>query len=202
MRLWLNIAPPACDVRVVGLDSSVPAIQFAVDAGLLDGGIARDLESPGPALTAEEQSWFRSCNLLISTGAVGYVTDRTLGVVLDHLGKDYPGRFGPFAVLTILRMFEPTPIADAFGAHGFTFGSVPEVRLPQRRFIDDTERQQVLAVLHDRGLETAGWEDQGKQFSDLFIAAPPAQYELLYERMIATRDAHARARGMGAYIRR
>ena len=41
MRMWLNVTPPVCDVRTVGLDSSEPAIRFAVDAGLLDGGLAR-----------------------------------------------------------------------------------------------------------------------------------------------------------------
>ena len=87
MRMWLNLAPPVCDVRAVGLDSSKPAIDFAMDAGVLDGGIARDFEQSGVVPTEEESAWFRSCNLLISTGAIGYVTERTLEVVLRHLGN-------------------------------------------------------------------------------------------------------------------
>ena len=187
MRMWLNLAPPVCDVRAVGLDSSKPAIDFAMDAGVLDGGIARDFEQSGVVPTEEESAWFRSCNLLISTGAIGYVTERTLEVVLRHLGKDYPGNFGPFAVVTILRMFDYSPIEAAFEAHGFTFGAVPGVRLPQRRFTNREERQKVLSLLHDRNVDTREWEDRGKHHADLFIAAPPDQFSSLLEGMEKTR---------------
>ncbi|MCG8468484.1 MAG: hypothetical protein MJB57_09805, partial [Gemmatimonadetes bacterium] len=77
-RSWLNAVPPASDMRTVGLDSSEPAIRFAVDAGLLDGGIARDFERPDVDPSEEDCAWFRSCNLMISTGAIGYLTERTL----------------------------------------------------------------------------------------------------------------------------
>jgi len=183
MRMWLNIAPPASDVRAVGLDSSKPAINFALDAGVLDGGIARDFEQPNVVPTEEESAWFRSCNLLISTGAIGYVTERTLDVILRDLGKDYPGNFGPFAVVTILRMFDQAPIKTAFEMRGFTFGAVPGVRLPQRRFTNKEERQKVLSLLHDRGIDTGEWEDRGKHHADLFIAAPPEQFSGLLECM-------------------
>lgn len=202
MRMWLNITPPACDVRAVGLDSSKPAIRFAVDAGLLDGGIARDFERPDAAPTEDDSAWFRSCNLLISTGAIGYVTERTFDVVLRHLGKDYPGDFGPFAVVTILRMFDASPIETVFEEHGFTFGAVPGVRLPQRRFTDAEERRQVLSLLHDSGIDTREWEDRGKQYADLFIAAPPQQFSLLLERMSQTRSEHDSESEVAGYIRR
>ncbi|MFQ5429427.1 MAG: hypothetical protein ACE5E1_03865 [Phycisphaerae bacterium] len=201
-RMWLNIAPPACDVRAVGLDSSKPAIRFAVDAGLLDGGIARDFEQPHAVPTKEERTWFRSCNLLISTGAIGYVSERTLDVVLRNLGKDHPSEFGPFAVVTILRMFNLSPIKSVFEKHGFSFGSVPGLRLPQRRFTDPEERRSVLALLHDRGLDTSDWEDRGKCYADLFVAAPPRQFSLLLDRMIATRSERDSESEVAAYIRR
>lgn len=186
MRTWLNVAPPACDVRTVGIDRSKQAIRFAVDSGVLDGGIARDFEGKDIAPTEDECSWFRSCNLLISTGAIGYVTERTLGVILRHLGKDHPAEFGPFAVITILRMFDCSPIKAVFEENGFTFGVVPGVRLPQRRFTDAGERQQVLSILHGRDIDTRGWEDRGKQYADLLIAAPAQQFSLLSERMSET----------------
>jgi len=202
MRMWLNLTPPACEVRAVGLDSSKPAIRFALDAGLLDGGIARDFEGADVAPTEDESAWFRSCNLLISTGAVGYVTERTLDVVLRHLGRDHPGDFGPFAAVTILRMFDLSPIETVFEDHGFTFGGVPGVRLPQRRFTDVEERQKVLSLLHDRGIDTRDWEGHGKQYADLFIAAPPGQFSLLLERMSETRSERDCESEPAGYIRR
>ena len=185
-RMWLNIAPPACDLRAVGLDRSEPAIRFATDAGLLDGGIARDFEQPDASPTDDECAWFRSCNLMISTGAIGYVTARTLDVVLRQLGRNYPGHFGPLAVVTILRMFDSSPIRAAFERHGLTLGRVQGVRLPQRRFADEEEQRCVLSLLHDRGIDTREWEDRGKHYADLYVAAPPRQYSLLQERMMET----------------
>lgn len=202
MRMWLNIAPPVCDVRAVGLDSSMPAIRFAVDAGLLDGGIAQDFERPGAAATEDEIAWFRSCNLLISTGAIGYVGQRTLRIVLRHLGKDYPADFGPFAVITILRMFDSSPIGSVFEAHGYTFGAVPGVRLPQRRFTDAQERKKVLCLLHDRGIDTREWEDRGKHYADLFVAGPPDQFPLLLDCMSEERSARDGESEVAGYIRR
>ena len=189
MRMWLNIVPPpTCDVRTVGLDSSHPAIRFALDAGLLDGGMARDFEQPDVTPTEDEVAWFRSSNLLISTGTIGYVTERTLDVILRHLGKDSPGAFGPFAVVTILRIFDLAPIKTVFEKHGLTFEAVPGTRLPQRRFTDVDERREVLSLLHDRRIDTREWEDRGKHFADLFIAAPPEQFSKMRDRMNATRE--------------
>ena len=202
MRRWLNVTPAASDVRVVGLDSSELAIRFAVDAGLLDGGLARNFEQPNAVPSDEERAWFRSCNLLISTGAIGYVTERTFEAILPHLGKDHPADFGPVAVVTILRMFDLSPIKDVFEAHGLTFGPVPGVRLPQRKFADLQECRKVLALLHDKGIDTREWEDRGKQHADLFIAAPPQQFPLVLERMSRTRSERERDSDVAAYIRR
>lgn len=183
MRMWLNVAPPACDVRCVGLDSSAPAIRYAVEAGLLDGGIARNFEVEGAQPSDEEIGWFRSCNLLICTGAIGYITERTFDIVLKHLGQDHPAEFGPFAVMTILRMFDETPITRSFERHGFAVERVPGARLPQRRFADEQERDGVLTALRERELDPSGWEDQGLHYADLLIAAPPEQVDLLQQRM-------------------
>ncbi len=186
MRAWINVTPTPHDVRCVGLDSSKPAIRFAIRAGLLDGGIARDFENPEITPNAEECSWLRSCNLLISTGAIGYVTDRTMAHVVRHAGKDHPSNFGPLAVLTILRMFDATPIRDVFDRHGFRYEKVPGIMLPQRRFTDRNERKGVLKVLHDKGIDTREWEDQGRQFAELFIAAKPDNFPELLKKMNET----------------
>jgi len=201
-RMWLNITPPVCDVRGVGLDRSSNAIRFAVEAGLLDGGIAKDFEDEAIAPQSEDRSWFRSCNLLISTGAIGYVTDRTLDFVLQDLGRDHPSDFGPLAVTTILRLFELEPIREVFERNGFRFGTVPGALLPQRRFVDDAERQGILDVLHGRGVDTRGLEDEGRQFAQLCIAAPKPMYPALLERMNATHEQRRHPELVHGYIQR
>lgn len=201
-RMWLNVIPPVCDVRAVGLDSSGPAIRFAVDAGLLDGGIDRNYEENGARASEEECAWFRSCNLLMCIGAIGYVSQQTLDVVLRHLGKDHPDDWGPFAVITILRMFDTEPVRTVFEDHGYSFRSVPGACLPQRRFTDSQEREGVLSILHQQGVNTKGWEDRGKHYADLYVAAPPSQIDILLDHVQALHEDRKREPELTGYIRR
>lgn len=183
MRRWLNETPLSIDMRCVGVDSSAPAIRFAHDSGLLEGGIARDFEDPDIRPTKEDIEWFRSCNFIISTGAIGYVTKRTLSKILPHFGKDHPADFGPCAVVTILRMFDTAPVARVFEQSGLHFAPVPGIRLKQRNFIDKTEQTKIVSILQDKGIRTEGWENKGSLFADLFVAAPPEQLPELTEKL-------------------
>ena len=183
-RMWLNVTAPACDMRCVGLDSSSPAIRFGLNSGLLDAGIVCNLEETATRPTPEDIEWFKSCNLLISTGAIGYITEETLSKVLPHLGKDHPADFGPIAVLTILRMFETEPIFAAFKKAGLILKQVPDIRLLQRNFADETEKTEVRKLLRDKGLDTRDYEDHGTLFADLYVAAStPKQLTTLIHRM-------------------
>jgi carnitine O-acetyltransferase len=202
VRMWLNVTPPACDIRCVGLDSSEPAIRFGLDAGLLDGGIARNYELDGVLPTAADRAWFRSCNLLISTGAIGYVTERTLNAVLQDFGKDHPGEFGPCAVFTVLRMFDAEPVKEVFERHGFAMQAVRDARLPQRKFADSGERKEVLSLLLDRGFDTGRWEEQGKLFADLYVAARPDRVSKLAGLLTAVRNEANDDSCIAGYIRR
>jgi hypothetical protein len=183
VRNWLKARPTPYDIRCVGLDKSGPAIRFAMKAGLLDNGIARDFENPEMSPNSEECVLFRSANLLISTGAIGYITDRTMSHVVRHLGKDHPSEIGPFALLTILRMFDATPINHVFETYGFRFEKVQGAMLPQRRFTDNNEKKMVLKILHEKGIDTSGWEDRGMQFAELFVGAKPDHFHELLEKM-------------------
>lgn len=180
-RRWIQAVPAPEELRIVGVDTSAAAIQFATDAGLLAGGVTRNLEEEDP--TPDECAWFAGCNLLTSTGAIGYVTDRTVRRILECLGRDHPGEFGPLAVMTVLRMFDVGPVQQAFEARDLRFTRVPKVRLQQRRFKDADERRGVLRVLEDGGVDTEGWESTGWLYADLFVAAPPARIDSVLARL-------------------
>ena len=193
-RAWLYATPPALDLRVIGLDASAPAIRFATEATMLDNGMAANLEEDGATPDDDQRAFFRSCNLVVSSGAIGYVTERTLDHVLRDLGADHPGKFGPLAVFTILRMFDPTKITKAFERRDMRFEPVPGIRLPQRRFVDETEQRRTLDLLESRGVDTAGWESDGVLYADLYVGAPAASFEPLMDRMESIHLEEARTR--------
>lgn len=174
---WLQAVPPRHDMRVVGLDSSAPAISFGTAAGLLDAGIACDLEHSDASLTTAERRVIRESNLLVSTGAVGYVTERTFSHLLADLGQDHEGSFGPTAVLTVLRMFDVDPISRCFDEAGLRFEPLPGVLLPQRAFASEREKHEILTILHEKGIDTEGAESDGVLFAEVWLAAQPEGFD-------------------------
>ena len=181
-KRWLESHAARKNVEVVGFDSSVEAIRFATASRMIDEGIARNLEGNESDLTEDERSLIRRCDVLFSTGVIGYVTDRTLNPILDEFGHDARGGLGPVAVMSVLELFDPEPIAESFADHGYRFGQLP-VRLPQRRFVDEEERDGVLKTLRDRGQRTATQESEDRMFANLCVAAQPESFDVFAAQM-------------------
>lgn len=180
-RAWLNVVPPLLDARVTGLDISEPAIRFAEESGLLSHGLARDYEATLPS--EEDRELLRSCNMLMSTGAVGYITEKTFSRIVPELGRYTPGGQGALAVITVLRMYDAAPIRDCFVTLGYEFERVEGVRLPQRAFSDEREQREVLERLKGRKIETDGWESHGVLYANLYVAAWPSLMDSLRDAM-------------------
>jgi hypothetical protein len=181
-RDWLQPRDAHGDLECVGLDCSGEALSFAEDAGLLCSGIASNFEA-GEVPNAGETSIMRSCNLLTSTGAIGYVGEKTLSVILAQLGKAYPENAAPFVVVTILRMFDPSPIQHCFESFRYRFEQVPGVLLRQRHFADENEQAQTIEVIRKRGLDPDGLESEGTLYADLYVGASPSDFEDLFNRL-------------------
>jgi len=186
MRMWLNVVPPQIEMGVVGLDVAGSAVQFAVDSGLLDSGIVKNLETE--ELSQDEIAWISGCNLLICTGAIGYIGEKTFDRILPHLGASRTDTTGPAAVLTVLRMFDIDEAESTFNRVGMEVRKVPGIRLPQRGFADDEEMQGVLNVLADKGIDSDGWESNGVYYADLYVAASPKLVGRLVEDMTKIDD--------------
>jgi len=184
-REWLADNEPIEPISCIGADSSAEAIRFAKDADLIDGAIACNLEKDQD-LSEKDRGLIRQCNLLTSTGAIGYVGEETLSAILTHLGKDRAG-LEPYAAVTILRMFPAEPIAKAFAHFGYQFAIVPGVQLRQRRFHDDEEQCETVRILHERGLDTDGLESEGYRYADLYVAARAKDVDFIVTQMEETR---------------
>jgi SAM-dependent methyltransferase len=177
---WLESHGMREDVKVVGFDSSEEAVRFASASHMIDAGIALNLEEDNSELTADEAHLIQECDVLLSTGAIGYVTDKTINPILDEFGNNARGALGPVAVMSVLELFDPAPIAEAFAEHCYRFGQLP-VRMPQRQFIDAEEREGVFETLRQRGMQADALESENQIFAGLFIAAKPDRFDALAE---------------------
>jgi hypothetical protein len=156
------------DLRVLGLDVSQPAIDYAIGTGLLDDGWAEDLEEhdPSPELAAG----IAGTGLVVSTGGVGYIGRRTferlLGAVADP--RDL------WLVVFVLRVFDYADIAAALAEYGLVTEQVEGTTFVQRRFADQDERRAATADVTRRGLDPTGRESDGWYHADCYVTRPAA----------------------------
>jgi len=156
--------PEIGSARFIGFDSSKDAIRYANVVGLHDAGIAADLETSD--LSPDEAALVASANVVLSTGAIGYVTERTYRKLLQAM----PSR--PWIISFVLRMFPYDDFIASFKEHGMVTEKLMGATFVQRRFRDEHEFEGCLAVLSARGIDTQGLESEGLFQAELFVSRP------------------------------
>lgn len=151
-------------LSIVGIDVATRAVGYACQAGILDGGVVSDLETWDP--TSGESLLLSATDIVISTGAIGYVGAPTFGRILDV--ADRP----PWLAMFALRMFPIDEIAALLRALGYRVFRLEGRTFAQRRFADDTEAAEVLANLAALGVDPAGLEAEGWLHAEFFLALP------------------------------
>ena len=149
-------------VRFVGLDISAPALAYAREATFVDDTLRADLERD--ELTTGQRGQLAGAGLVISTGCIGYVTERTIGRVVDAAGRPWMAHF-------VLRMYSFEPVAQCLAEAGYDTVRVNRM-FKQRMFTSSEERAQVLDTLADVGVDPRGLEADGWLYAQLFISRP------------------------------
>ncbi|MGK2948943.1 MAG: hypothetical protein ACSLFP_10235 [Acidimicrobiales bacterium] len=153
--------------EVIGIDASIPAIDYALDVGFLDGGAAEDLEVSDPSSHLVEL--LEPTDLVTVTGGIGYITERTVGRVLDAATET------PWVAALCLRWVDFDAIAEMGIQRGMTVHHLPEVTFPQRRFSDVEEAEFVLKELDRLGIDSEGAEEEGYHHAELYLLQPPGE---------------------------
>lgn len=152
--------------RFIGLDVSAPAIHYATSVGLLDQGVVADLENN--ALSRSDASIISNVDVIMSTGCIGYVTEKTFDKLLDATGKT------PWVISFVLRMFPFDSLAATFAERGLVTERLAGVTFIQRRFRDAEEFENSLATLAKIGVDATGLETEGLFHADLILSRPEA----------------------------
>lgn len=155
---------PARRTRFVGLDTSAGALAYALEAGFLDDAVHADLEENEPS--ASQRAQFAGTDLVISTGCIGYVTERTLTRIVHSMGGQRP-----WMAHFVLRMFPFGRVESALAELGYSTVCVDEV-FKQRRFASREEQQLVLATMKEAGVDAEGLEAQGWLYAQLHLSRP------------------------------
>lgn len=150
--------------RFTGLDVSAPAVRYALEVGLIEAGIVADFESRAPR--AAEVELLRPTDVVLATGCVGYVTERTYGALLGAMERP------PWVISFVLRMFPYDRIETELARRGMVTERLAGATFVQRRFRDVEEFTGCLDGLASRGLDTTGLESEGRFHAELFVSRP------------------------------
>ncbi|KAH7196406.1 uncharacterized protein B0J16DRAFT_390306 [Fusarium flagelliforme] len=148
-----------------GLDKAENAIKYALDTGLIDNGWAEDLEAHDPSPSLLEA--LKDVTLIICTGGASYVGSRTFGRIMSAI----PRSTNIWMASTVIRTVSYEEVAMTLKAHGLETMKLPGV-LRQRRFTSDKEKRDAIAQLKARGLDPAGFEDEGYLCAEVYISRP------------------------------
>lgn len=159
------------DLSIIGIDRAQFAASYAFWAGLLDDAIPENLEETDPSPHAAKS--IAACDVVISTGVVGYVTERTFERIVDC----QPEGELPWIASFVLRMFDYGPVAKMLERRGYTTEKLHGRTFRQRRFASEAEQEHVEKILRARGLDTEGFEANGHYLAEFYLSRPKADAE-------------------------
>ncbi|MBZ4014297.1 class I SAM-dependent methyltransferase [Streptomyces purpurogeneiscleroticus] len=155
---------PAQSPRFIGLDTSENALDYAREAGFLDGTVHADLENHDP--TPDQRALLSGADLVFSTGCIGYVTERTLTRVVRAQGGHRP-----WMAHFVLRMFPFDPVERALAGLGYETTRIDGMH-KQRRFASPEEQALVLDTMAAAGVDATGLEAEGWLYAQLYVSRP------------------------------
>lgn len=151
---------------MVGLDTSEPAIRYALNTGLIDSGWSENLEVQDPS--ANLCKALQDVSLIICTGGASYVGSPTFSRIMRAIER--PDNV--WLICTVIRMIDYDEIAVTLRSHGLETEKLPGAVLRQRKFVSAEEESAVIEKVVARGLDTAGFEDEGYLCAEVFVSRP------------------------------
>ena len=158
------------DIEVIGLDLAESAIAYAEETGLLDEGLVFDLEND--PLSGSAKADLASVDLVMSTGCVGYVTEKTFDRLLPAVTQGQVPWIGNF----VLRLFPFDAIEETLNDWGYVTEKLEGQTFVQRQFASADEQEQVLEQLCERGIDPLGQEAEGNLLAEFYLSRPASEH--------------------------
>jgi len=156
-------------VKVVGLDQAESAVGYGQNVGLLDAGHAVNLEKE--PLAEQVKGDLGAVDLVVSTGCVGYVTEKTFGRLLPAVTQGEP----PWMANFVLRLFPFTQIEETLNQSGYVTEKLEGHTFVQRRFESDSERELMLEQLCKQGIDPTSAEVEGHLLAEFYLSRPASE---------------------------
>jgi len=174
-RQFFKNMPKNDSLNFYQIDISGPALKFSEDLDLCKKGICVNLETSNLAFQKE----LSQIDMVIATGCIGYIGYRAfsnlLEVIKNQQSNSSPSEtehITPIFAFSVLRIFDMEKIQKTLNYYGYSLVKSNLKPIPQRHFSDSEEKSRTLCLLHDKRIDTKGYEDDGDFYADFYVASP------------------------------
>jgi len=161
------------NVNFYQIDISEEALKFSEDMDLCERGMNVDLEAEKLDLLGS----FPKIDVVIATGCIGYIGYKAFTNLLKVIKnrqsnyiKSKKEYVAPIFAFSVLRMFDMKSIEEVFEMYNYSIVKTDIKPIHQRNFSDPKEKTQTISILHDMGIDTKKYEDDGSFYADFYIA--------------------------------
>ncbi|KZL15218.1 hypothetical protein PsAD2_03723 [Pseudovibrio axinellae] len=156
------------NLNFFGFDSADEAVKYAIESRAISDGWSADYEHSDSNVGVDQIpiKALGSIDVILSTGCVGYITERTFNTILPFMGNSLP----LMTISYVLRMFDYSNIAKALKQHGYNTARLPNQQFHQRRCTGREEHDFSLSQLRARGLHPTRSEVEGILCADLYVS--------------------------------
>ena len=123
------------------------------------------------SLSARAVEELSPVDLVVSTGCVGYVTEKSFDRLLPAVTQGEP----PWLANFVLRMFPFNDIEETLNDQGYVTEKLEGHTFIQRRFASSVEQEQVLEQLRELGIDPTGKESEGHLLAEFYLSRPRAE---------------------------
>ena len=161
------------NINFYQIDISEEALKFSEDMNLCERGMNVDLEAEKLNLLGS----FPKIDVVIATGCIGYIGYKAFANLLKVIKnresnyiKSKKEYVAPIFAFSVLRMFDMDDIEEVFEIYDYSVVKKDIKPIHQRNFSDAKEKAETVSILHDMGIDTKKYEDDGNLYADFYIA--------------------------------
>lgn len=154
------------NLKVIGIDQADNALTFAENVGLIDEGLAVNLEQE--KLPEDVRQGLEPVDLMISTGCVGYVTEKSFEQLMEPITERKSAWIANF----VLRMFPYDQIEKALSRWDYKTEKLNGQYFRQRDFASTEEQNRVVEQLKSQDIDPSGLETEGHFVAEFYVSRP------------------------------
>jgi len=173
-RFYMNQNIRHTEYKFYLSDNSQPAMDFSERIQVCEKAFCFDMRHE--ALPVGFKRIVEKTALFIATGSLGYIGEYFFQQIFPIISNNH---LSPLFAFVVYRAFYSHEIEKVFKNYNYTFIKSNITFKKGRRFASITEQKKAIKFLHQRNIDTVGFEDEGFYACEFYLGVPVLEEERL-----------------------